>query len=75
MQRCCSFTASQNSFYVELNKHKGSMAKRRGCARGQGDTKKLRRALKAKKSGVDLQVKNEFTGMKDLLLYSSVVLI
>lgn len=42
------------------------MAKRKECAVRKTDTKKLKRDLKAKKSGVNLEVKKEHTGMVNL---------
>lgn len=42
------------------------MAKRKDCAVRKTDTKKLKRDLKAKKSGVNLEVKKEHTGMTNL---------
>lgn len=41
------------------------MAKQKSAAR-KTDTKKLKRDLKAKKSGVNLEVKKEHTGMTNL---------
>lgn len=40
------------------------MAKRSKCAVKKTDTKKLKRDLKGKQSGVNLQVKKEDAGMK-----------